>query len=384
MAQINWSFFAGQSLAIGEMSTPALSADPLQSPWATKLDGNGHRVDLANDGASQQPFRTAAEVALVAGRFAAWNNHAEGGRSYDQLKKGTAVYNDAITRARAGAAVATSTGDSFVARAVHIVHGESNSGGTIARRYQDFLNTWLRDFDSDLRRITGQTTALKAFVCQLSNYDPVALGQLQASRDNPNMYMVCPKYQLPKVDGLHLTNAGSYWLGEYHGRVHKKVIIEEQNWLPLSPRSISQVSSRVIRVRFHVPVPPLRFSTIHLSTQFQQGFSFVDSTGSANMMVSLFNEDTVELVVSRDIVGTAIIRYGAGNLCDSEPYVSAYDGTPLPNWCVQFSETISFTYESSSPASSAVKTAGTEVDISGNPVVQYQRVNQAVVQYPRS
>lgn len=379
MSQVNWSFFAGQSLAVGLQSTPPLSVDPLVSSWTKKIDTDGSLASLINEVSGQQPVRTAGPTAEVSGRMQAWNTHALGGATYAQLKKGTTTYNEAIARATAGYNYAVAHGNTFVTDSMHIVHGEANSGGTSKATYAGYLTEWLSDFNTDIKAITGQSRNMVALVCQLSATDEVGWGQLLASQTNANIYLVCPKYQLPKIDGLHLTNQGSWWLGEYHGRVHKKVVVDGVAWKPVSPRSITQVSSRKIQVRFHVPTPPLQFSTIHMATQSQYGFTYLDDASSPsnlNVSVAIISSDTVEITVPRDIAGNPRISYGTGNLCDSDPYVSTYDGTPLPNWAVKFREYVGFSYD---PGTTTPPSTSTILDTNGNPVVEWQKVNGVAV-----
>lgn len=379
MSQVNWSFFAGQSLAVGLQSAPALSADPLVSSWTKRIETDGSLVALINEVAGQQPVRTAGPAAEVTNRIQAWNTHAQGGSTYAQLKKGTATYAAAISRATAGYNYAVANGNTFVTDAMHIVHGEANSGSASKATYAGYLDEWLSDFNTDIKAITGQTRNMVALVCQLSATDDVGYGQFLASQNNANIYLVCPKYQLPKVDGLHLTNQGSWWLGEYHGRVHKKVVVDGVDWKPVAPRAITQTTARKIQVQFHVPTPPLRFSTIHMATQFQQGFSYRDDTSSPsnlNVTVALVSDDTVEITVPRDIGANPRITYGVGNLCDSDPYLSTYDSTPLPNWAIKFQEYVGFEYDPvvvTPPTNSVLK------DTTGATFNEWQKVNGVAV-----
>lgn len=371
MTAINWAFFVGQSLAVGASSIPKLSIDPYDSDWTSTFDGSGARVDLAMEVSGQQPVRTAAEVVNHASRVAVWNTHAQGGSNYVQLKKGTATYQAAITQATAAHGVAVEDGDTLTARAIHIVHGESNSGGTSRAAYAGYIAEWRSDFDADLKAVTGQTADLHAFVCQLRATDAVGYGQLDAMVANPTLiHLVCPKYQLDLIDGLHLTAAGSWYLGEYHGRAHRAIIIDGDQWVPVCPRAITQTGARTVEIRFHVPVAPLVFRTDLISAQFQQGFRITDDSGVSNLAsVALTAADTVTLTHSRDINGVPIVSYGTGNLCDSDPYESTYDGRGLPNWGIKFTEAAGFSFELPARTESEAQS----VDVNGDPVVRYAR-----------
>ena len=371
VTEINWAFFVGQSLAVGASSIPKLSTDPYDSDWTSTFDSGGARVDLAMEVSGQQPVRTAAEVVNRAGRVAVWNTHAQGGSTYNQLKKGTAPYQAAITRATAAHGVAVSDGDAIAVQAIHIVHGESNSGSASRTTYAEYVAEWRSDFDTDLKAVTGQVTDVHAFVCQLRSTDPVGYGQFDAMVADPTrVHLVCPKYQLDQIDGLHLTAAGSWYLGEYHGRAHRTVIIDGSQWVPLCPRAITQTGARTVEIRFHVPTGPLVFRTDLISAQFQQGFRITDDSGVTNLAsVTLTAADTVTLTHSRDINGVPVVSYGTGNLCDSDPYESTYDGRDLPNWGIKFTEAAGFSFELPAPTESETQS----VDVNGDPVVRYAR-----------
>lgn len=373
MTAINWAFFVGQSLAVGASSVPQLSTDPYSSDWTSTFDAGGARVDLAMEVAGQQPVRTAAEVVDQVARVAVWNTHAQGGSAYAQLKKGTVPYQAAITRATSAQGVAVGAGDTLTAQAIHIVHGESNSGGTSRATYAEYVAEWRSDFDTDLKAVTGQTTDVHAFVCQLRSTDPVGYGQFDAMVADPTrVHLVCPKYQLDQIDGLHLTAAGSWYLGEYHGRAHRAVIIDGDQWVPVCPRSITQTGARTVDIRFHVPTGPLVFRTDLISAQFQQGFRITDDSGVTNLAsVTLTAADTVTLTHSRDINGVPVVSYGTGNLCDSDPYESTYDGRDLPNWAIKFVESAGFSFELPAPPLR---------DTDGTPIVRFGRsANESAV-----
>ena len=199
-----------------------------------------------------------------------------------------------------------------------------------------------------------------------SSYDniattPIPTAKLKASRDNPNkIELVAPKYFLSYSDRHHLTAASSRWLGEYYGKVIKKVVNEHENWKPLEPSAIKR-SGNEIYADFHVPAGQLALDTTRVSPRTNYGFEYYDSTASATISsVEVVDADTVKVTLSGVPTGSdQRLRYAytgvtgpntgaqnngsaAGNLRDPDPFPSQY-GNTLYNWAVHFNEPISQT-----------------------------------------
>ena len=145
----------------------------------------------------------------------------------------------------------------------------------------------------------------------------------------------------------------------YTGRVPdlfkegRHVFLEGGTWEPLRPVQASRTGDR-IRVRFHVPEPPLVFDTTLVSDPGNFGFEFLDDSGATPTIrsVQLLDEDTIEIRLSATPKSTAAKfvayaftgipgnaagpRTGArGNLRDSDDSRSRH-GNKLYNWCVHF------------------------------------------------
>jgi len=138
------------------------------------------------------------------------------------------------------------------------------SNGASASTYEGYLKQWQSDYEKDMKAITGQDDTIPMFICQVSSWQDyghatpkVALGQLNAALDNPGkIYLVAPKYMLDynrAAGGVHLTNYSYRRLGEYYGKVMKKVLVDKRPWLPLLPTSI-KLKGDVITVGFKCPV----------------------------------------------------------------------------------------------------------------------------------
>lgn len=184
--------------------------------------------------------------------------------------------------------------------------------------------------------------------------------------------MVAPKYYFNYSDRHHLTGASSRWLGEYYGKVIKKVVIDHESWRPLSPDSAVR-SGNIIYANFHVPAGSLTFDTTLVSARTNYGFEYYDSTSSATISsVEILDSDTVKVTLSGTPTGAnQRLRYAytgvpgtntgaqnagsaAGNLRDSDPYPSLY-GNTLYNWAVHFDEPI--TLDSTAPTITSVSSS---------------------------
>lgn len=350
MAIIHHSIVVGQSLATGDYGTPAISPDIQASNYIKTISGDGSLAPLGNSRAGTQiPERTIAEASWPGGtHLLSINTHAEGGRNYTQLKKGTAKYAEAIASITAGKNYASSHQNILQVEAMHVIHGESDQGeGTTKAQYIANLAEWRSDFEADIATITGQQGSyLHEIFCQVGGNTAwsIAHAQLAAHRQNSNAWLVGPKYQFTYVDGVHLDNVSYFKLGEYHAKVHRRVVTEKGRWDPLQPESIT-ISGRDITVVFRVPVEPLVFDTTLISAQQDMGFTFTDDAGNHGFStVNIVSPNTVVLTLSQDPVGTMRrLSYGRpGNLRDSDTAPSAYDGQPLYNWCCLFQEDIPF------------------------------------------
>jgi hypothetical protein len=188
----------------------------------------------------------------------------------------------------------------------------------------------------------------------LSPYKVLAESELNPTKT----ILVGPKYFLPYAlpGGLHLNNRGYRWLGEYYGKVYRKVVVEAAPWTPLKPRTIVLVGA-IITASFDVPVPPLVLDTNLVSDPGNYGFEYVDESDSPPSIahVEIIDDTTVRITLSSVPSGSnPRLRYAytaipgnpggpttgpRGNLHDSDSEVSP-NGDPLYNWCVHFDKPI--------------------------------------------
>jgi len=338
MAVINHTIITGQSLAV--FNNGASLAGPQTRPTEITYFSGGVRLPL-------EKANTLADTAAPPGYLFNVRTGAQSGASYTAIKKGTTAYTNNINNLTAGVSTASGAGDSVVARAVHFIHGEADRLEARAT-YAAWLAEWVADYNADCKAATGQTANLIGLCNQTSQYadSGSGYGQLDAHRAGVAV-MVGPIYQLDQDGSLHLSESESYKLGELHGRVHRRVVIDGLPWQPVHPRRIVRTGNRVV-IRFHVPAPPLTFDTTLMVARTNSGFSYTDDSSSASVSaVAVTGTDEVTVYLTATPTGAnQRIKYGAasygGNLRDSASDVSALDAQSLPNWCCAFDDPIGY------------------------------------------
>ena len=305
---------------------------------------------------------------------------AVGGRTLAALSKGATPelfqrLRDCATLAHQAA---TGAGRSYGIVALLFLQGEQDTRGPDGNGgdregYRILLRRWREDVMADVvRGIAGQDAPPALFLYQTGGAyaqddHAVAMAQLDVALSDPGCFMVGPAYPVPDKGG-HLDPNGYRWLGAQFGKVMHRVLTRGEAWRPLHPLAVRR-EGQVVRLRFHVPVPPLTWGR-----PFQQraqveprdrGFTLVDEAGEVPIAtVALEGADTVAITMARPPGPGLRVRYadrsrhgGLGALHDSDPTLAAetyeYDPLaghdeaaglpewhgrrlPLANWCVAF------------------------------------------------
>ncbi len=373
---VNQILSTGQSLSVGIASTPALTttqpySNLMLSGGAGGIGAGGSFIPLVES--SVETISSSMANTITANDTGndfdvAVSLHGVSGYTYSQLKKGTGPYSTAMTQVTNAKSAALTLGRTSRVIGVTTIHGETdNYNGVSGATYQGYLEEWQHDYETDVKAITGQNGSIPLFLCQMSSFmssyandatSEIPIYQLKAAEDNPGeIILVAPKYFFNYSDRHHLTGASSRWLGEYYGKVIKKVVIDHESWRPLTPDSAVRTAN-IIYVNFHVPAGVLTFDTTLVSPRTNKGFEYYDSTASATISsVSILDSDTVQITLSGTPTGSnQRIRYAytgvpgtdtggqnagsaAGNLRDSDPYPSLY-GNTLYNWAVHFDQAV--------------------------------------------
>ena len=378
---INHVLSTGQSLSVGATGTPALS---ITQPFANQMFAAGvipgasnltqlvplveAKVETMSAGLANlatELAQTEAFKGLPAPRSThrlLVSVHGVSGIAYVGLKKGTAAYAAGLAQVTAASQISKLASLSYVVRAVTNVHGESDHIAQNAA-YEQNLVDWQRDYDTDIKGITGQSLAVPMLQTQISSWtkygqatSPIVSAQLAAHVNNPGkIVLVGAKYFLPySADGVHLTNAGYRQMGEYYAKVYRRVVLEGQPWEPVRPKS-AKLAGAEVRVVFHVTAPPLVFDTTLVKAALNQGFEFADDSGAPPTITGVVMDgpDAVKVTLAAPPTGkNPRIRYaftglvGAsagpqtgprGNLRDSDATASR-SGSKLYNWAVHFEQ----------------------------------------------
>ncbi len=381
----------GQSQSIGYNGYPALTTT--QPYFNLKLDMNASYSKLATliedrdvgddyTGANESPMSAMANTLteLVGGGSyqSVFFANGVGGYSYDQLKYNTVPFSNGLTYITTGKSIADSLSRNFKIEAVINIHGPADRDHP--ELYEGYLNSWQNDYESSISAITHQVGDIPMFIDQSSNLAsygktssefPVA--QLTAAENNPDIYMVMPKYFLNYgPDWIHPTNSSYRIIGDYYGKALKKVLVDGDPNIALLPAEQVR-KANVITVRFTVPVTPLVFDTTNVLSKSNYGFEFYDDSGStpAISSVALVGQDSVRITLASTPTGaTQKIRYawsstaftptgaqesgGArGNLRDSDTTEGSAN-TPLYNWAVHFNKDL--TVDTTAPSRSNLTT----------------------------
>lgn len=361
----------GQSLAQGG-ANPALTTTPPYPENAFKFTngpvGNGAEVivptiaplaEAVNETISTGFAKKLLSYALD--RTMLVCGQAQGGQRYSAIKKGgtTNIFSDCIKQVGFGNDL---LGGSAV-RAVFLIHGEAdgNAGNT---DYANNLVELLNDYTADVKAENGQHEPPVMLLCQTSSasgYRDLAerdvfatpFLQLQAASTHPRIFMVGPKYHLTYKDYAHIDAESTRLWGEYYAKVYRRVVIEGEDWKPVSPSEVNVSGSDVV-IDFHVPVGPLVLDTVAVVDPGNYGFNLLNAGAASITDVTLTGASQVTISLSAPPPSGAVLSYAFHNgiytksgwaegargcLRDSDTEPSEYTGQPMHNWCAAFNHT---------------------------------------------
>ncbi len=359
----------GQSIALGVAGSPALT---ITQPYSNKLLQTSSKL-------VPQPLvplveKTVEKINSAMANFLTFStpNHdyqsvvsvsAISGSPYSEMKKGTLTYQNTLNQIKNVSLAAQQLDKTYDIPALALLHVGGHYYQINDPNYEAEMVEWQHDYETDINAITGKSDTIPFFIIQMStfeagNFPNTSRAQLQVIKDHPDQfYLVTPGYPFIYANYYHFNSYGYRQLGEYYGKVMKKVLIDHEDWKPLMPETITRTDN-IITAKFHVPVEPLQFDTTLVVPKTNYGFEYSDKNGIPVTItsVSLASPDTVQVTLSNTPTGTdQRLRYaytsttyysGAnvtnsahGNLRDSDTTPSQY-GNPLYNWAVHFDEPI--------------------------------------------
>jgi hypothetical protein len=352
---------------------PLVEGDTFWYPVETMSSGLGNEAAML----ARKKYGKASHDLLVslAGR---------NGLTYWCLRKGSCnfvdptylvAFDESLKQVNDGKKIAAAMGKSYVVRMVTAIHGESDDfayatetqefplDGTDGsprsiKTYADGLIEWQRDYEANIKAITGQTQAVPLLISQFSGWNDISTSavtefQYEAHvRSKGKVVIVTPGYQLDwGPDCRHYSNNGERQLGEYFGKAYARIVLEGRRWEPVHPKAVA-IRNNVITATYYVPVPPLVIDTKRVLDPGNAGFEVVDAAGTHLPItsVAVTGPDTVAITLASAPSGKIHLRYAftgvphscpgrdvgpRGNLRDSDTTPSQY-GYELFNWGIHF------------------------------------------------
>lgn len=374
-AAMNFVPIMGQSLAVGGGGDTALNVatitannNRMQTMPEEFTQGfrMGNLVQLAAYIAEHPGLQFANTLSSISGSHdndVTLANWGDSGTPISGITQGTAPYNHMLQSVQRAKDLAPYYNTGFAVRPVMFVHGEADVN---SNTYQAEAEAMQTAFETDVKAITLQSGSIPFLHSQISSWTALSgtltakspYAVVEAWKAHPTKHnIVCPKYFLPYIDGVHLTKAGYAQLGEYYAKAYKKIVVDGGTWSPLYPTAIARVGA-VITLTFGNTVGDLVLDNATVSDPGHYGFEFADDSGSTPTIssVALAGSSPVNQVVitlSGTPTGTKRARYAytgvlnalagpttgpRGCLRDSDTSVTSLRGYDLWNWCLHFDE----------------------------------------------
>lgn len=344
----------GQSLSRGAYSTPVIS---LTQPYNNLMLAGGTKARAFEPGYDASAYVPLIEGvsgadgetpvtalcngvvrrAVADGESAAdWvfigSSPGMGGQSVEALGPGgLGFYEKTIQLIKDSAALSASMGKSYSVWAYCWDQGEGNysttgSGATATKSAYQYAQLQLELFDAmsrEVATIVKQKFRPYLFTYQVAGHRkygrdtmPMALAQWRVSRQRSDVVMVVPAYILPTyIDLLHLTNEGSWLLGEYRSRaMYETMIRRNGKWRPLEPETVDWQAG-YIDIKFHVPGGHLVLDTALAAATPNFGFDIREAGVVVTDLITsvdVIDRNTVRLTLSRETSADALISYARG------------------------------------------------------------------------
>lgn len=207
-------------------------------------------------------------------------------------------------------------------------------------QYMEYLLSLFDTMTKDVIGITKQNFLPYIFTYQVAAHRrygldvmPIALSQWRAQRSREDVVMASPCYIFPvAADNLHLSNEGSWLMGEYFSRaIYETMVTRSGKWRPLEPTNVSWGDSLVV-IDFHVPRGKLVLDSALASITTNFGFNIRENGAVAEGLildVSVVSDTSVQINLSRPAAIDAVLTYARGR--PGDPSMSGPVGGPRGN-----------------------------------------------------
>lgn len=224
------------------------------------------------------------------------------------------------------------------------------------------IKALMRQFAADMRNsmrtaMMGDVPRFKIIIDQQAmwqtgtTFADMAIAVAELYRENPaDFVMAGPTYwcQFSQINDVHMTSLSYRRYGEKLGVIWQTTY-DTGDRKPCYRLGTPTRSTVTIDYPVYVPVPPLVFNTTLVSSIANSGFTY---TGANITNVQIVDDGTgdnmgvIRLTLDAAVAGNLRYAYangptsgfigptsGArGNICDSDPFVTLYDGYAIPNW----------------------------------------------------
>lgn len=280
---------------------------------------------------------------------------AMGASSYNDIKKGTQIYANMLLALTKAKALAEARGWRIMVDGFIVKHGESDGAGS---GYAGHVAEWYADANTDVKAITGQTADTHFFFHMPSSaWSGKDAMQGMVAAQTSNIHIAGSDYAFLDAyspDFSHMLGPGYHLGGEMLA-----MAVRDTLWKPTPTKTCVQMtaasrSGTAVTLTYDVPVGPLAIDTTNMSDPGQKGFQFfAGSTEIAITNVAVTDNGTSDNVgtivltlASAPVSGAERVEYAQklqsdprtlanvlrGNVRDSAPETSQYDGRRLYRW----------------------------------------------------
>jgi len=246
--------------------------------------------------------------------FSVWH----GGQPIRAFMPGTSAYRRMIGVASDLQACAEDYGRAARVAAIVWIQGEAVSEG-----YGNDLAWIISSLTTDLMSFLREQKSPPAWlVAQTNNrsgnseFNQVALDQLELSLRLPGVTLVGPMYQLPFIsleDVIHPDERGRLMYGELLALVYHLVVVQKRPFEPLRPLEARLTGDKVM-IKFRVPALPLQWDEEWVKPARDYGFVVEEEGQQVDITtIEITAADTVEISLARPIKrGRVLYAMGQG------------------------------------------------------------------------
>ncbi|MBS7536728.1 hypothetical protein KHC28_24040 [Ancylobacter sonchi] len=286
----------------------------------------------------------------------------QGDTAYAAMAEGTPCFENVITAVTRAKELAAAQDWSVVVDAIILKHGEADASSLT---YKADLVTWQAAYDRRLRAVTDQAAAIPFIMQMPSSYGNTdsnkraVTAMRELHRENPLFHLSgadYPRLARYHTDYIHFTGPGYHEVGEDIARAYQQVCWTASAKSHVLDMMTASRSGLDITVEIDVPVAPMAFDTTLVPERDVKGFVVQDSAGTYTISSATIADDGSATGIGKVVLTLASAPTGAGlavryawsghsggrtaatvprgNVRDSAPEVSSYDGSPSPNWLI--------------------------------------------------